>query len=347
MKISLLPKFTLLGIVFALTGCATNGDPRDPLEPLNRGIYQFNDAVDEAVMKPVAKGYKAVLPNPVRTGVGNFFSNIDDALIAVNNVLQFKFSQAASDVARLIANTTFGIGGLFDVATSFGLEKHNEDFGQTLGYWGIGDGPFLMLPFLGPSNVRDTVGLAAYYQLDPVWNLSHVPTRNTLGTLRVLDHRARLLDAEKVLDEAALDPYTFLRDAYIQQRRSLIYDGNPPREKLEDEPAPVNKAEAAEGSLPAPRPPAGRASGGVPFTGDSSGAPTGVPLAGAEEVKPQTVSEAPVAEQLGEKPEAAAPAAPSAENKAETTANADTQSNEMPALLAWLFRGGDAAGWQE
>ncbi|MBI5751780.1 MAG: VacJ family lipoprotein [Hydrogenophilales bacterium] len=310
MKISLLPKFALLGIVFALTGCATNGDPRDPLEPLNRGIYQFNDTVDEAVMKPVAKGYKAVLPNPVRTGVGNFFSNIDDALIAVNNLLQFKFSQAASDVARLIANTTFGIGGLFDVATGFGLEKHNEDFGQTLGYWGIGDGPFLMLPFLGPSNLRDTVGLAAYYQLDPVWNLSHVPTRNTFGTLRVFDRRARLLDAEKVLDEAALDPYTFLRDAYIQQRRSLIYDGNPPREKLEDEPAPVNKAEV-------------------------------------EEVKPQTVSEAPVVEQAGGKPEAAAPAAPSAENKAETTANADTQSNEMPALLAWLFRSGDAAGWQE
>lgn len=326
MKISLLPKFALLGIVFALTGCATNGDPRDPLEPLNRGIYKFNDTIDEAVMKPVAKGYKAVLPNPVRTGVGNFFSNIDDALIAVNNLLQFKFSQAASDVARMIANTTFGIGGLFDVATSFGLEKHNEDFGQTLGYWGIGDGPFLMLPLLGPSNLRDAVGLAAYYQLDPVWNLSHVPTRNTLGTLRVLDRRARLLDAEKVLDEAALDPYTFLRDAYIQQRRSLIYDGNPPREKLEDEPAPVNKAEAAE---------------------HSSGAPTGVPLAGAEEVKPQMVSEAPVAEQHEKKPEAAAPAAPSSENKAETTANAETQSNEMPVLLAWLFRSGDAAGWQE
>lgn len=323
MKISLLPKFALLGIVFALTGCATNGDPRDPLEPLNRGIYKFNDTVDEAVMKPVAKGYKAVLPNPVRTGVGNFFSNIDDALIAVNNLLQFKFSQAASDVARMIANTTFGIGGLFDVATSFGLEKHNEDFGQTLGYWGIGDGPFLMLPLLGPSNLRDAVGLAAYYQLDPVWNLSHVPTRNTLGALRVLDHRARLLDAEKVLDEAALDPYTFLRDAYIQQRRSLIYDGNPPREKLEDEPAPVNKAEAAEGPL------------------QSSGAPTGVPLAGTEEVKPQMVSEAPAAEQHEKKPEAAAPAAPS------TEANAETQTNEMPVLLAWLFRSGDAAGWQE
>jgi len=302
MKTSITLKLALLSIVLALTGCATNGDPRDPLEPLNRGVYKFNDTLDQAVLKPVAKGYKAVLPNPVRTGVGNFFANIDDALIAVNNLLQFKFGAALSDVGRLLTNTTIGIGGLFDVASGFGLEKHNEDFGQTLGYWGIGDGPFLMLPLLGPSNLRDTVGLAVYYQLDPIWNLNHIPTRNTLGTIRVVDRRARLLDAEKVLDEAALDPYTFLRDAYIQQRRNLIYDGNPPHEKLEDE-APAKKAEV-------------------------------------EEVKPQMVSEAPVSEN---KSEAAAPAAP----VAETTATPETQSAEMPALLAWLFRSGDAAGWQE
>lgn len=228
-----------LACVVVLAGCATAGDPRDPLEPLNRGIYKFNDAVDKAVVKPVAQGYKAVLPSPVRTGVTNFFSNIDDLLIAVNNVLQFKLDQAASDVARVMFNTTIGIGGIFDVATSFGLEKNNEDFGQTLGYWGVGDGPFLMLPILGPSNLRDTVGLAAYYQLDPVVNLDHVPTRNTLTAVRFVDRRARLLDAEKVLDEAALDPYTFLRDAYIQHRRSEVYDGNPPREKLLDDDVPA------------------------------------------------------------------------------------------------------------
>lgn len=229
-----------LACVLALSGCATATDPRDPLEPINRGIYKFNDAVDKAVLKPVAQGYKAVLPQPVRTGVTNFFSNIEDVLIALNNLLQFKFHAAASDVARVAFNTTFGIAGIFDVATSFGLEKHDEDFGQTLGYWGIGDGPFLMLPILGPSNLRDTVGLAAYYQLDPVLNLDHVPTRNTLSVLRFVNRRAQLLDAEKVLDEAALDPYTFLRDAYIQHRRSLVYDGNPPREKLldDEEPAP-------------------------------------------------------------------------------------------------------------
>ena len=305
MKISITLKLALLSIVLALTGCATNGDPRDPLEPLNRGVYKFNDVVDQALLKPVAKGYKAVLPNPVRTGVGNFFSNIDDALIAVNNLLQFKFVAALSDVGRLLTNTTIGIGGIFDVASNFGLEKHNEDFGQTLGYWGIGDGPFLMLPLLGPSNVRDTVGLAAYYYLDPVWNLSHVPTRNTLGVIRVVDRRARLLDAEKVLDEAALDPYTFLRDAYIQQRRNLIYDGNPPPLKLDDDDeAPAKKA-------------------------------------GLEEAQVKMSSAAPISEI---KSEAAAPAAP---GEKPVPTNVEAPAEETPGLLAWLFRSGDATGWQE
>lgn len=240
----LLRALGLAGII-ALAGCATATDPRDPIEPINRGIYKFNDTVDKAVLKPVAQGYKAVLPSPVRSGVTNFFGNIDDVFTALNNALQFKFQRATSDFMRVVFNTTFGIAGIFDVATSFGLEKHDEDFGQTLGYWGVGDGPFLMLPFLGPSNVRDTVGLAAYYQLDPVTNLDHIPTRNSLTALRAVDHRARLLDAEKVLDEAALDPYTFLRDAYIQHRRSVIHDGNPPREKLLDDEEP---------DAPAPQP---------------------------------------------------------------------------------------------
>jgi len=221
---------------------------------------------------------------------------------------------ALSDVARLLTNTTIGVAGLFDVATGFGLEKHNEDFGQTFGYWGIGDGPFLMLPLLGPSNLRDSVGLAVHYQLDPVWNLNHVPTRNTLGGLRVLDRRARLLDAEKVLDEAALDPYTFLRDAYIQQRRSLVFDGNPPREQLaeEDEAPVVKKAEV-------------------------------------ETIKPQAVAAEAVekpAVEAGKKFEAAAPAAPVVENKAAAD-DAEIQVKDLPTLLTWLFRSGDAAGWQE
>ena len=217
-----------------LGGCATNGDPRDPFEPVNRGIYSFNDTVDKAVTKPIAQGYRAVLPSPVRASVGNFFSNIDDIFVTANNLLQFKFHDAASDFTRLLANTTIGIGGLFDVASGFGLPKHDEDLGQTFGVWGIGDGPFLMIPLLGPSNVRDAIGSAVQGYADPVWNLNNIALRNSLAALNVIDSRASLLDAEKVLDEAALDPYTFLRDSYIQQRRSLIYDGNPPREKLSE-----------------------------------------------------------------------------------------------------------------
>lgn len=240
--ITRLPLLSTVAFAFALSGCATNGDPRDPLEPMNRGIYKFNDSVDKAVLKPVAQGYKAVLPSPVRTGVTNFFSNIDDLFVAANNLLQFKLNDAVSDVGRIIANTTFGIAGIFDVASGWGMEKHNEDFGQTLGHWGVGDGPFLMLPLLGPSNVRDSAGLLLYYKLDPVVHLRNVPLRNSLTALRFVNRRANLLDAEKVLDEASLDPYTFLRDAYIQQRRNLIYDGNPPRDNSADaDEAPASK----------------------------------------------------------------------------------------------------------
>ena len=233
-----------IALALALSGCATNGDPRDPLEPMNRAIYKFNDTTDKAVLKPVAQGYKSVVPSPIRTSVTNFFSNIDDLFVVANNLLQFKFNDAASDVGRIITNTTFGVGGIFDVATGWGMEKHNEDFGQTLGHWGVGDGPFLMLPFLGPSNVRDSVGLLAYYRLDPVLHLHNIPARNSLTALRFVNRRANLLDAEKVLDEAALDPYTFLRDSHIQQWRSLIYDGNPPPEKWEDDPEPAKQPQA-------------------------------------------------------------------------------------------------------
>jgi phospholipid-binding lipoprotein MlaA len=309
MNLNRFPLLSTVAFAFALSGCATNGDPRDPLEPMNRGIYKFNDGVDKAVLKPVAQGYKAVLPSPVRTGVTNFFSNIDDLFVAANNLLQFKLNAAASDVGRIIANTTFGIAGIFDVASGWGMEKHNEDFGQTLGYWGVGDGPFLMLPLLGPSNVRDSAGLLIYYKLDPVVHLHNIPLRNSLIALRFVNRRANLLDAEKVLDEAALDPYTFLRDAYIQQRRNLIYDGSPPRENSADEDeAPVPKK--------------------------------------TEAINPQTLTEASVPVQttavaqqkVDEKIDATTPA---------VAAVAETPSNDLPAVLARLFRGGNATGWQE
>lgn len=227
-----LPVAILLSL--SLLGCATNGDPRDPLEPLNRGIYKFNDAVDKAVLKPVATGYKEAMPDLVRTAIGNFFSNLDDVLVLLNDLLQFKLEQAASDFSRLAWNTTLGIAGLIDVATPMDLPKHNEDFGQTLGYWGIDNGPYLVLPFLGPSTLRDTVGTAVDVNFDPVAQHTPVAERNSAIAIRSVDNRSRLLDAEKVLDEAAIDRYVFLRDAYLQRRRGLVYDGNPPREKFED-----------------------------------------------------------------------------------------------------------------
>lgn len=220
----------LMLVVGMLSGCA-HQNARDPLEPLNRGVYAFNDALDNVVMKPLATGYQAVLPQFVRTGVTNFFSNLDDVTVIVNGILQLKIPQALSDTGRLLINSTIGVLGLFDVATHFGLEKHNEDFGQTLGYWGIGNGPYLVLPFVGPSSFRDGVGRWVDWKTDPVRWEDHIRTRNQFLGLRIVNNRANLLDSEKVLDAAAIDRYAFLRDAYLQRRRNLIYDGNPPREK--------------------------------------------------------------------------------------------------------------------
>lgn len=226
---------TALAVALLLGACATNGNKADPLEPLNRGIYRFNDVADKTVLKPVARAYKAVTPVPVRTSVRNFFSNLDDVLVTANELLQFKFRNAAGDASRVIFNTTFGVAGLFDVASAWGLEKHDEDFGQTLGYWGIGNGPYLVLPLLGPSTLRDTLGLVVDNEGDMVTNIGDVPTRNSAIALRFTDYRASLLDTEKIFEEAAIDPYLFLRDAYLQRRRGLVYDGNPPPQEFDDD----------------------------------------------------------------------------------------------------------------
>lgn len=229
----------LLGLL-SLTlfaGCASTNNPRDPLEPLNRAVYQFNDALDKVVMKPVATVYRDVLPDFVRTGVTNFFNNLYDILTALNNLLQGKIADAVSDVGRIAVNTTVGLAGLIDFATEIGLEKHKEDFGQTLGRWGLGDGPYLQIPFLGPSSFRDAVGAFVDVKLDPIrwiWR-NHIATRNSLWGLYFVNLRANLLDSTKILEEAALDPYEFQRDAYLQRRRNLIYDGNPPTQKDEDD----------------------------------------------------------------------------------------------------------------
>ena len=230
----------------ALAGCATqrSPSPRDPLEPMNRATFEFNDTADKFVFKPVAEGYRAVLPDVVRTGVRNFFSNLRDPWIAVNQLLQGKVELALSDSWRFIVNSTFGIGGVMDVATDMRLPKHNEDFGQTLGVWGLDTGPYLVIPIWGPSSVRDGVGLIAdAYAFLPWWipdwlDFQHrVAWQNSLTALDFVNIRANLLDATNILEEAALDRYAFVRDAYFQRRRNLIYDGNPPPETGADKSA--------------------------------------------------------------------------------------------------------------
>ena len=213
-----------------LTGCAGAHHPNDPLEPFNRSIYRFNDTVDKAVTKPVAQAYDAVMPTPLKIMAGNFISNLDDAMVTVNDLLQFKFAQAASDGSRFIINSTFGIFGLIDVASR--LEKHHEDFGQTLGYWGLGSGPYLVLPILGPSSLRDAAGLYKDTEFSLPGKYDNVPERNQYYVASFIHRRAALLDQEKVLDEAAIDRYAFIRDSYLLFRKSRVYDGNPPREKF-------------------------------------------------------------------------------------------------------------------
>jgi phospholipid-binding lipoprotein MlaA len=226
----LLKSLVTFAFAAVLAGCATSGNPKDPIEGFNRAMFAFNDGLDTVIIKPVAKGYDAVLPSPVKTGVSNFFSNIADFFIGINNVLQGKVSDGASDFGRLAVNTTIGLLGVLDIATEMGLEKHNEDFGQTFGSWGVGDGAYVVLPIFGPRTARDTVGLVLDVKADPVGDLDHVPTKNTLTVLRLIDGRASLLPADKVIEEASLDKYSYIRGAYLQRRRNLIYDGNAPRQ---------------------------------------------------------------------------------------------------------------------
>jgi phospholipid-binding lipoprotein MlaA len=221
----------------AAGGCATTGesDPRDPLEPLNRAVYSFNDGVDRAIAKPVATVYRDVVPEPLRNYVRNFFSNIGDLFIGLNNMLQGKPDEGFQDWARFAFNSVLGIFGINDVASDMGFEKHNEDFGQTFGRWGFSEGPYLVLPLLGSSDVRDGVGTALDLYYDPVGDFRPIRVRNSAVVLRFTGVRADLLDASRLLEEAALDRYVFQRDAYLQRRRSLVYDGQPPREKRERE----------------------------------------------------------------------------------------------------------------
>ena len=222
-------------VAAALAGCATippgaGSNPVDPLEVYNRHMFDFNDRVDRVLFKPVAKAYEAVLPEFVRNCINNAFRNIAEPVNAINDLLQAKPTAAMIDLARLFWNSTAGLGGCFDISAMAGAPRNDEDFGQTLGVWGFGSGPYFVLPLLGPSSIRDTFGRAFdFLGTDPLWYLDDIRLRNSLVGLRLVDTRASLLPAEKVLDAAALDKYQFVRDGYLQLRRNLVYDGNPPR----------------------------------------------------------------------------------------------------------------------
>ena len=230
----MLLRFVLLFASLLLSACAStspNTNPKDPYEGFNRSIYSFNDTLDKSVFKPVAKGYKAVLPDPAQKMVHNFISNIDDIFVTGHDLLQFKFAKASSDFTRVWVNTIFGVFGLFNVAHN--LEKHNEDFGQTLGYWGVSSGPYLVVPFFGPSSVRDGAGLIVDIYSGMI--IQDIPARNTLFGITQIDQRVKLLDSESLIEDTVMDPYSFIRDAYLMRRQSLVYDGDPPRIKYDDE----------------------------------------------------------------------------------------------------------------
>ena len=214
-----------LAMVVALSGCATTNNPNDPLEGYNRAMFSFNDTADQAVIKPVAQAYQFVFPEFVQTGIGNFFGNIGDMWSAVNQLLQGRVEVGVSTIMRVAINTTFGLGGVLDVSTEARLPKEKSDFGQTLGKWGVGAGPYVVLPLFGPSTLRDTVALPAEVYGD-LWSYKYpVRWRNTGTGLRLIDKRAQLLNATNLMEDAALDKYDFVRDTYLQARKAKI-DGN-------------------------------------------------------------------------------------------------------------------------
>jgi phospholipid-binding lipoprotein MlaA len=243
-----------------LAGCATVDRP-DPLEKMNRQVFAFNEKVDEVAIAPVARVYRDIVPRLARIGIDNFFNNLKDGWSAVNLLLQGRPGDSANDLMRFTTNTVLGLGGVLDWASEFGLEPHYEDFGQTLGVWGLPAGAYLVLPLLGPSSLRDAAALPLDFQASPDQVTDNVASANTLTLVRIINTRARLLGATGLLDDIALDKYSFVRDAYLQRRRSLVFDGSPPEESREryDLPAPGSAmsappaaASAPGGSAPAP-----------------------------------------------------------------------------------------------
>lgn len=223
----------LAALALSQTGCASMAD-KDPYEKFNRSMFTFNDAVDRNALKPAASAYKTVAPQFVQAGVNNFFGNLADIWSGTNNLMQGKGERGLSDFTRVVINTTFGLGGVIDWASDAGLKKYNEDFGQTLGYWGMPSGPYVMLPLLGPSTLRDSAALPVDIAADP-WGYGLSSEATTAGViLRGIDQRAVLLDATNLMEGAALDRYEFIRDGYLQQRKARVFDGEDSRKAAKE-----------------------------------------------------------------------------------------------------------------
>ena len=262
--ISLASLALLAGCSSIQTGRTAPGQRLDPWENWNRKVFAFNEGLDEKVLKPVATVYSDVVPQPVRNGVGNFFGNVLDAWSAINNMLQGKFAEGFDDVTRVGTNTLFGLFGIVDVASEMGLDHHYEDFGQTLGRWGVGAGAYLVLPVFGPSSLRDAAALPLDRAASPALLINNGSTQAGIISLQIINTRANLLGAMRVIDDISLDKYTFIRDAYLQRRRSLVFDGDVPE-------------------TPEPAGPVARPTQGAPVAGDAASAPS--PAAGASTPK--------------------------------------------------------------
>ncbi|MFA5939028.1 MAG: VacJ family lipoprotein [Sinimarinibacterium sp.] len=238
MNLPAMPRWLAIVAAATLSGCAHNSlyEPSDPLEPVNRSIYAFNTTADRYVLRPVTKGYVYVVPSPVRRGVTNFLDNLGYPVVVVNDLLQLKLTQAARDTGRFLLNTTYGLAGFLDPATLVGLKKNDEDLGQTFGHWGVGEGWYLMLPLLGPTTNRDVLGKVGDMWLSPLQYVDSydTPEKIVVAGARAIDIRAKLLELDSVLEQQ-LDPYVFVRTAYLQRRMNLVYDGNAPMDLLEPE----------------------------------------------------------------------------------------------------------------
>jgi phospholipid-binding lipoprotein MlaA len=261
-------------VIAILSGCAST-NKKDPLEPMNRMVFAVNKAADTALIKPVATIYTRLTPQFLRTGLSNMVNNMRDVITVVNGTLQFKFGQAARDLERVVINSVFGVAGFFDLASRDGLTRNREDFGQTLAVWGVPSGPYLVLPLVGPSTFRDGVGVGVdIFLYPPTWLISDVRASNIIYGATVVVLRADNLEAQEFVSDAAVDEYSFVREAFLQQRRNLIWDGNPPREELDDEEddEPQKKGEAAPAASPATVAPAE-----APVSSSESGEPLTTP----------------------------------------------------------------------